>query len=80
MQLDREGIDDSLQTGNKMDLEKHFKQHGLSSTAYDKIANDISTGDMNVDILIKFDEAELSSMGDDYKLTRLQKTAFIEAV
>ena len=63
-----------------MDLEEHFKEHGLSSTAYDKIAHDISTGDINVDILIKFDEAELSSMGDDYKLTRLQKTAFIEAV
>ena len=80
MQLDREGVDDSAVTSNRVDLEKHFKEHGLSNTAYMKIARDISNGDMNVDILVKFTENELSLMGDDYKFTRLQKKAFIEAV
>ena len=80
MQLNREGVDDSLQTAANVNLEKHFKEHGLSSKAYDKISDDISSGDMNVDILVKFNENELLEIANTYSMTILQKKAFIEAV
>ena len=34
MQLDREEIDDPAATLNVINLEKHFKEHGLSNRAY----------------------------------------------
>ena len=42
--------------------------------------NDIDNGDMTVDILVKFHENELSNIANEYKLSTLQKKAFIEAV
>ena len=80
MQLDREGINDSQQTSGSINLEEHFKQQGLSAKAYAKISEDVESGDMNVDILVEFDENELISMTNDYKFTRLQSKAFIKAV
>ena len=78
MQLDLEGVDESVQTS--FDLETHFKRNGMSDIAYDKIAGDVSSGDMNVDILTEFDENELIALANDYKLTRLQAKAFIKGV
>ena len=71
MQLDREGVDDSQATSGSINLEKHFKEHGLSAKAYAKISEDVESGDMNVDILVEFDENELISMTNDYQFTRL---------
>ena len=80
MQLDREGVDDSQATSGSINLEKHFKEHGLSAKAYAKISEDVESGDMNVDILVEFDENELISMTNDYQFTRLQTKVFIKAV
>lgn len=78
MQLDREGIDDTQQT--QIDLEKHLQENGLSEEGMKKLRKDIENGDMNAAILIEFGENELLQLGDEYKLTTLQKKAFIKAV
>ena len=77
MQL--EGIDDGTNE-IEIDLERHFKEFGLSAKAYKKIAPDIESGDMNVKILTKCNEEELVRMANDYQLSFLQKKAFIEAI
>lgn len=63
-----------------MGLEQHLKENGLSTKAFDKISDDIRSGDTNVDILVKFDETELSLVCDQYNFTIWQKKAFIEAI
>lgn len=64
-----------------IDLEEHFKQHGMSTAGYKKIQKDIENGDMTVNILTQFNESELIKMStDDYNMTTLQRKAFIEAI
>ena len=43
MQLDREGIDESSKM-TTVNLETHFREHGLSARAYQKMQNDIDHG------------------------------------
>ena len=78
MQLDREGVEDTQATS--VNLEKHFRSHGLSATGYSKIAADVANGDMTVDILVEFPENELINLADEYDLSTLQKKAFVKAV
>ena len=63
-----------------VNLEAHFRQHGLSARAYEKMKNDVNNGDMTVDILVKFEEYELNTIANEYSLSTLQKKAFVEAV
>ena len=78
MQLDQEGNGDFHST--TFDLKKHFLQNGLSQAGLSKICKDIDGGDMNVEILIKFDEMELNNLSNEYNLTTLQRKAFIESI
>ena len=89
MQFDPEGMDDVVgATGGVKSkpiaptskLEQHFREHGMSARGYEKIKNDVDNGDMIPDILVEFDENELVSMANEYKLTTLQRKAFIKAV
>ena len=81
MQFDDEGVEggnDSEKT--HFDLEKHLKSNGLSVQGYNKLSNDVLSGDMSVDILIEFDENELINLSNEYGLTTLQKKAFVKGV
>ena len=78
MQPGDEVVDDSKQA--PFDLETHFKRNGMSENAFVKIAADVSSGDINVDILGKLDQNELIVMANEYKLTPIQAKAFIEGV
>ena len=69
MQLDREGINDSKATTGEVDLQSHFKQHGLSNKAYQKMASDVESGDMNESILIECNENELNQIALQYNFT-----------
>ena len=95
MQLEdsgREGADDSTvnQTSSgdcghggsnqeNDNLEKYFIKHGLSVNAYNKMSYDVNNGDLNVLMLISCNENELNQIADGYKLTWLQKRAFVNA-
>ena len=70
----------TIVTNSEIDLEKHFRSHGMSSRGYLKLKNDIDNGDMSVDVLIEFDENELIKLSNEYNLSTLQKKAFIKAV
>ena len=82
MQLDdsgREVIDDLNQT-TKFDLQKHFKANWLSKTAYSKLASDVESDDINSSMLVNCSEQALNDIADGYKLSWIQKKAFINAV
>ena len=82
MQLDEglEGIDESnvTRSGDEknthdISLEDRFENNGLSRNAYNKLANDIKNGDLNVTMLIGCNENTLGRIADGYNLTWLQK-------
>ena len=82
-----EGKDDTKQEeGNSTDtqatinLREHFLAHGLSQSAYDKIAPEIENGDMNVNVLMHCNDNDLNAMKTQYNFTFLQKKAFVAAV
>ena len=81
MQFDAEGVNVPNSTvSGTFDLEKHFLANGLSRKALNIIGDDISSGDMNVDILSKFNENGLLEVANTYNMNILQKKAFVEAV
>ena len=91
MQFDHEGKTDACTISKKLEqhpsdneerinLSKHFLDHGLSQSAYEKIAPEIENGDMNATILIDCDDNDLILMANEYNFTFLQKKAFINAV
>ena len=44
------------------------------------MAHDVASGDINKKLLINCDENEINDIGDGYKLTWIQKKAFVKAV
>ena len=70
---------DEEKSGRLSDLEAHFVRNGLSNKAVDKIREDISSGDMNANILSKFKENELLQLANTYQMSILQRTCKLKA-
>ena len=79
-QITQQQEQDKREHIDEFDLAKYLKNHGVSDRAFTKMAYDVVNGDINTKLLINCDENELNDICDGYKLTWIQKKAFIKAV